>query len=68
MVPEPAAWFNALTIAGVFLQEFTDFKIINFYVADPHQSEAMTSWVMGLIALINIALRLFKTKEPLFLN
>lgn len=61
-------WFNIISLVVVFLQEFTDLHIIDQFITNPFQAQHVTDWIIGLVAVMNIVLRIFKTKQPVSLS
>lgn len=61
-------WVNALTLLALFLEQFTDVKIISAFVQDPMRAEAVTKFLLGVLAVVNLLLRLYKTNTQLTFN
>ncbi len=60
-------WVNFLVGIASFLYAFNDQNVVRFFISNPQLSADITRWSIGLLALINILLRLFKTKAPVTL-
>jgi hypothetical protein len=61
-------WFNIASLVVVFLQQFTELKLISYFVTNPVQAGLVTSWLTGFVAIVNLFLRVFKTNQPLALH
>lgn len=61
-------WVNIAVGAVFFLEQFVQLSVVGFFVQNPEAVAAINGWILGVVAILNILLRLFNAKQPLTLK
>jgi hypothetical protein len=60
-------WVNTITLVILALEGVTQGQLIDPFVPEPFRLQVQ-AWLLGILALLNLALRIWRTNQPVTLH